>query len=147
MNLMKRLTITATNQRGEEMPITSATEIDFDNPEQKLFLRLDGKPTHRLVQCSNADPQDIVELDSKVILLMPLQPWCALCRNKKAYMEGLGMYRLSGEETVPAALVVESDLFNDKDERPNVLNGLIEKINSHMKPLVSTIEKTPGRAR
>ena len=78
---------------------------------------------------------------------MPLQPWCALCRTKKAYTEGSGMFRLSGEELVPAALVVTSNPFNAKDERPDTLNDLVEKINSHMKPLVDTIEKTQGRAR
>ena len=147
MILMPRLTISRNNKIGDETPVKNVSEIDFENEDEQCFLLLDGKPTHRFVQCTNADPQSIDELDSKVIILMPLQPWCALCLNKKAYKEGLGMFRLNGDETVPSALVVESTPFHDKKERPNVLNAMMEKINSNIKPLLNTIEKNNDRGR
>ena len=146
MNLMERLTISRHNRIGDETQVKSVAEINFNDEDEQYFLRLDGKPTHRFAQCTNSDPQNIAELDSNVIVLMPLSPWCALCRNKKVPLEDSGMFQLNGE-TVSSALVLESAPFHGKKQLTDVLEGMVKKINLHMKKLVETIEKNCDRGR
>ena len=147
MKIIPRLTITKNHRVGDETPIKTPTEMSFDNSDDKFFLRVDGKPTHRFLQCENYNPQKLDDLDSKVIILMPLQPWCALCSNNNAYEKNSGMLKMADEEMVPSALAIHSDPYHDAGAIPEIFEKMIEKINSHMKSTLDIIEKNNDRGR
>ena len=79
MKLMDRVTIEDDlgNNKREILGTIEAVEEILGN--KSLYLCVDNKPTHQIIQLENKRPTRIADIDTCVVVVCPRQVWCNLC--------------------------------------------------------------------
>ena len=141
MNLMNRLTIKKDCPETPEELNLDMDKIDFSNKAYPYYLYVDGTMTHQLQEIYNENPKNIMEIGSKILVLVPTEDWCTVCKNNNMLTKMHNQCDpLNDDELVPKELVIYSSPYDKEAQKMECFTEMVKKINEHMKWAIETIE-------
>ena len=153
MKLLERLNFRAgLLHTGDENKLSLEEVFSHRVGDDSTFLCVDGKITHRLDELPNKNPKDIHEIDTKVLVLIPLSPWYKICQNAKIFKTRTVQMcdPVGNGNSVPTDLVLYSQPYENAQGRDESFKGLVTKINEHMEKnlkLITEANKDLGNDR
>ena len=150
MNLLNRLEFKNHMSYYDKEKISRVEEFTLDHSRHNFYLYVDGKQTHHLMVAENKNPADINDINSKLLVLVPLPDWCAVCANN-GILEDSSAHDMitpcANGRPVPKALVIQSKPYQLVEERTAVLEEMFGEINAHLKECLKKIDNNKARTR